>query len=52
MHGIGSEVADIIERERRQHNIVDVHASFADRLQRLQKRVSWTDLVVPVGADQ
>ncbi len=52
MHGIGDELADIVESERRQHDLLDPRSGFADRLQRAQKRVRGTDLVVPVGADQ
>src|SRR6266478_5044478 len=51
MHGIGDELADIGESERRQHDLLDSHSGFADRVQRPQKRVRGTDLVVSVGAD-
>ena len=49
---IGDEPANIIELEGRQHDLLDPRSGFADRLQRPQKRVRGTDLVVPVGADQ
>ncbi len=52
MHGIGDQLADIGESERRQHDLVDSHSGLADRLQRSHKRVRGTDLVVPIGADQ
>src|SRR5713101_1708372 len=52
MHGIGDELADIVEPERRQHDLLDPRSGLADRAQRPQKRVRGTDLVVPVGADQ
>ena len=52
MHGIGDELADIVEPERRQHDLLHPRSGFADRLQRPQERVRGTDLVVPVGADQ
>src|SRR6266566_7674939 len=52
MHGIGGEQAEIVESERRQHDLLDPRSGFADRAQRPQKRVRGTDLVVPVGADQ
>src|SRR5437899_8364581 len=52
MHGIGDELADIVETERRQHDLLDPRSGLADRAQRADKRVRGTDLVVPVGADQ
>ena len=52
MQGIGDEPADIVEPEGRQHDLLDPRSGFADRLQRPHQRVSGTDLVVPVGADQ
>ena len=52
MHGTGGEQAEIVESERRQHDLLDPRSGFADRAQRPQKRVRGTDLVVPVGADQ
>src|SRR5216683_6627882 len=52
MQSIGDQRADIVEPERRQHNLLDPRSSFADRFQRPQKRVRGTDLIVPVGADQ
>ncbi len=51
MHGIGYEPADIGESERRQHDLLDPRSGVADYLQRPQKRVRRTDLIVPVGAD-
>ena len=52
MQGIGDEPADIVEPERRQHDLLHPRSGLADRLQRPQQRVRGTDLVVPVGADQ
>src|SRR5229473_4905614 len=52
MQGIGDELADIVEAERCQHDLLDPRSGFADRLQRAQKRMRGADLVVPVGADQ
>src|SRR5438270_13711136 len=52
MHGIGDELADIVESERRQHDLLHPRSDFADRLQHPRKRVRGTDLVVPIGADQ
>src|ERR1700739_1521573 len=52
MHGIGDERADIVEPERRQHNLMDLRSSFAERLQRPHKRVRRTNLVIPVSSDQ
>src|SRR5260370_38369421 len=51
-HGLGDGLVDMVESERGQHNLLSPRASFADSLQRPQKRVRGTDLVVPVGADQ
>jgi len=39
MHGIGDELADIVEPERRQQDLLDSRSAFADRLHRAQKRV-------------
>src|SRR6266849_1877343 len=52
MQGIGDELADIVEPERRQHDVLDPRSGCADRLQGPQKRVRGTDLIVPVGPDQ
>src|SRR5579864_6852645 len=52
MHRIGDEPADIVEPERRQHNLIDWRSSFADRLQRPHKRVRRANLVIPVGSDK
>ena len=52
MQGIGDEPADIVEPEGRQHDLLHPRSGLADRLERPQKRVRGTDLVVPVGADQ
>src|SRR6266576_3831997 len=52
MHGIGGEQAEIVESERRQHDLLDPRSRFADRAQCPQKRVRGTYLVVPVGPDQ
>src|ERR1700751_3284201 len=52
MHRIGDEPADIVEPERRQHNLIDWRSSFSDRLQRPHKRVTRVNLVIPVGPDE
>src|SRR5246127_5469537 len=52
MHGIGDERADIVEPERRQHNLLALRSGFAERLQRPHKRVRRANLVIPVGSDQ
>jgi hypothetical protein len=39
MHGISDKPADIVEPERRQHNMLNLCSSFANRLERPQKRV-------------
>src|ERR1700676_5182197 len=52
MYGIGDELADIVESERRKRDLLDPRSGFADRLQLPQQRVRGTDLVVAVGADQ
>ncbi len=52
MQGIGDQRADIVEPERRQHNLLDPRSSLADRLQRPHERVRRADLVVAVGSDQ
>src|SRR3984893_19060321 len=52
MQGIGHELAEIVECERRQLDPLDPRSGLADRLQRAQERVRGADLVVPVGADQ
>src|ERR1700751_1063904 len=52
MHRIAHEPADIVEPERRQHNLIDWRSSFSDRLQRPHKRVTRVNLVIPVGSDQ
>src|SRR5882757_2699227 len=52
MQGVRDEFADIVESERRQHDLLDPRSRIADGLQHPQKRVRGTDLVVPVGDDQ
>ena len=51
MERISDEPANIVELERRQHDLMHPRIGRADPLQSPQKRVSGTDLVVPVGAD-
>src|ERR1700720_2394729 len=41
-----------MELERPQHDLLDARSGIADCLQRPQKRVRGTDLVVPVSPDQ
>src|SRR3977135_3434572 len=52
MQRVGDEPANIIELERRQHDLLHPRIDSADRLQRPQKRVRGADLVVTVGANQ
>src|SRR6202051_4244627 len=52
MQRIGDELADIVESERRQHDLLDSRSGFADSIERAPKRVSGTDLVVPVDRAQ
>src|SRR5882672_6126482 len=52
MQRVGDEPANIIELERRQHDLLHPRIDSADRLQRPQKRVRGADLVVTVGPDQ
>src|ERR1700692_1008800 len=52
MQRIGDELADIVESERRQLDLLDSRSGLADRIERAAKRVRGTYLVVPVGADQ
>src|SRR6478752_1642179 len=52
MQGIGNELADIVESERRQHDLSDSCSGFADGLQHPHKLVGGSDFVVAVGADQ
>src|ERR1700746_390047 len=52
MQSIGDKPSDIVWLERRQHNLLDVCSSFADRLERPRKRVRGADLVVPVGPNK
>ena len=52
VQGIDYERIDIVKLERRQHNLLDPRCSFADRFQRLQKRVRGADFIVTVGPDQ
>src|ERR1700738_1879438 len=52
MHGIGDELADIGESERRQYDLLDRRSGLADRIQRPPKRVRGHDLVVRIGADE
>lgn len=52
MQRIGDEPADIVEPERRQHNLLDSCSSFADGLEGPHQGMRETDLVVTVGPDQ
>src|SRR6267142_5943074 len=52
MQRVGDEPANIIELERRQHDLMHPRIDSADRLQRAQKRVRGADLVVTVGPNQ
>jgi hypothetical protein len=52
MERTAGKPADIVGPKRRQHDLSHPRVRFLDRLQRAQKRVSRTDLVVPIGANQ
>src|SRR5258708_15683566 len=52
MQSIGDKPSDIVDPERRQHDLLDRRSGIANRLKRPQKRVRGADLVIPVGPDQ
>src|ERR1700676_2754144 len=52
MQSSGDNPSDIIEPKGRQHDILDPRSGLANRLQRPQKRVRGSDLVVSIGPDQ
>src|SRR5260370_18972895 len=49
---ISDEPSNIVELKRRQHDLMHPRINRTDRLQRPQKRVRGTDLVVPISSDQ
>src|SRR6202034_1355696 len=49
---VRDEPADIVGRERRQRDLVNLSSGPADRLERPQKQVCVDDLVVSIGPDQ
>ena len=51
MEGIRDEMAEIVEPEGSQHDLMHPRIGFADRLERPQQRVCGTDLIVPIGPD-
>jgi hypothetical protein len=52
MQSIGDKPADIVDPERRQHDLLHLRSGIANRLESLQKRMRRSDLVVAVGPDQ
>src|ERR1700737_1226873 len=52
MQSSGDKPSDIIEPKGRQHDLLDPRSGLANRLQRPQKRVRGSDLVVSIGPDQ
>src|SRR3984885_2369462 len=52
MQGIGHEPADIVEAERRQHDLMNPRVGVADRLERTHEWMCRTDFVVAIGPDQ
>src|SRR5258708_2927934 len=52
MQSIGDKPSDIVDPERRQHDLLDRRSGIANRLKRPQKRVRGADLVVSIGPDQ
>src|ERR1700688_4260035 len=52
MQSSGDNPSDIIEPKGRQHDLLDPRSGIANRLERPQKRVRGTDLVVSIGPDQ
>ena len=52
MQSIGDKPADIVDSERRQHDLVHLRSGVADRLERPQKRVRGSDFVVSICPNQ
>src|ERR1700686_3529107 len=52
MQSIGDKPSDIVEPKGCQHDLLDRRSGIANRLERPQKRVRGTDLVVSIGPDQ
>jgi hypothetical protein len=52
MHGVGDKLADIVEPERGQDNLLDPCSSVTDRAQCSDERVRTVDLLVSVRPDQ
>jgi hypothetical protein len=52
MQSIGDKPFDIVKPKRCQHDLVDRRSGVANRLERPQKRVRGSDLVISIGSDQ
>src|ERR1700736_333259 len=52
MQSSGDNPSDIIEPKGRQHDLLDPRSGIANRVERPQKRVRGSDLVVSIGPDQ
>src|SRR5258708_4828173 len=52
MQSIGDKPADIVNPERRQHDLLYRRSGIANRLKSLEKRVRGADFVVSIGPDQ
>src|SRR6202045_3304298 len=52
MQSVGDKPSDIVEPKGCQHDLLDRRSGIANRLERPQKRVRGTDLVVSIGPDQ
>src|SRR6202035_1394073 len=52
MHSVGDKPGDIVKPKGWQHDLVDRCSGIANRLERPQKRVRGSDLVVSIGPDQ
>jgi hypothetical protein len=51
MQSIGHKPSDIVEPKGYQHDLMDRRSDLANRLERPQKRVRGSDLVVSIGTD-
>src|ERR1700693_6584627 len=52
MQSIGDKPSDIVDPERRQHDLMHPRIGVTDRFKSPQKRVRGSDLVVSIGPDQ
>src|SRR5216683_3756883 len=51
VNGIGDELAQILDGERRDRELAECRSGFANGLERQHQGMGWADLVFPVGAD-